>query len=134
MSVMFILSACNANKTKTQEENNQAQTEQSVPGSDQDEHGCKGSAGYIWSAVRNDCVRPFEAGVKLRDSKNADATSAAFLVFADDSAKVELFLPAAESGIILDKQAEAWKNDTYRVYQKDGKWAVDEKDALIYAE
>lgn len=25
------------------------------------EHGCVGSAGYVWSEVKKDCIRPFEA-------------------------------------------------------------------------
>ncbi|MDD2954130.1 MAG: hypothetical protein PHC95_13385 [Parabacteroides sp.] len=123
-SALIILSACNTNKAK----------EQAAVGSDRDEHDCIGSAGYVWSEVREDCIRPFEAGVKLRDRKNADATTAAFLVFATDSLKAELFLPTVDKGIVLDKQDQAWSYGSYRAYLKEGKWTVDEKDALIYAE
>jgi hypothetical protein len=30
-----------------------------MPGSDNDAHGCKGSAGYIWNAELAGCVRPW---------------------------------------------------------------------------
>ncbi|MCX9155589.1 hypothetical protein OPU71_05565 [Niveibacterium sp. 24ML] len=30
------------------------------PGSDQDAHGCRGSAGYAWCAREAACVRPWE--------------------------------------------------------------------------
>lgn len=123
-SALIILSACNTNKAK----------EQVAIGSDRDEHGCIGSAGYVWSEVREDCIRPFEAGVKLQDRKNTDSTTAAFLVFATDSLKVELFLPTVGKGVILDKQDEIWRNDSFLAYLKDGKWTVDEKGTLIYAE
>ena len=123
-SALIILSACNTNKAK----------EQVAIGSDRDEHSCIGSAGYVWSEVREDCIRPFEAGVKLQDRKNTDSTTAAFLVFATDSLKVELFLPTVGKGVILDKQDEIWRNDSFLAYLKDGKWTVDEKGTLIYAE
>ena len=29
-------------------------------GGDRDEHGCIGSAGYVWSEVSQDCIRVFE--------------------------------------------------------------------------
>jgi hypothetical protein len=31
-------------------------------GGDRDEHGCIGSAGYVWDEARQDCVRPWEVG------------------------------------------------------------------------
>jgi|GEM_PF-3337725 len=31
-----------------------------MPGSDRDEHGCIGSAGYEWCAEKQKCIRPFE--------------------------------------------------------------------------
>ena len=39
-----------------------------MPGSDRDAHGCIGSAGYIWSEVRQDCIRLFEQGIRTVDS------------------------------------------------------------------
>lgn len=43
----------NATSTRSEEQNN-------MPGSDRDEHGCIGSAGYKWCAVKNKCLRLFE--------------------------------------------------------------------------
>lgn len=34
-------------------------------GADRDAHGCIGSAGYVWSQVREECIRPFEAGIRM---------------------------------------------------------------------
>jgi LPXTG-motif cell wall-anchored protein len=31
-----------------------------MPGSDEDEHGCKQSAGYVWCEAKQRCIRPFE--------------------------------------------------------------------------
>lgn len=43
-------------------------------GSDRDEHGCIGSAGYRWCAQENECVRPWE----LAKEKGLEATPEAF--------------------------------------------------------
>ena len=39
--------------------------ENPIVGGDSDEHGCKGSAGYSWSIVKNECIRLFESGIRL---------------------------------------------------------------------
>ena len=36
-----------------------------IVGGDRDAHGCIGSAGYTYSAVRTECVRLWEVGVRL---------------------------------------------------------------------
>jgi len=42
------------------------------PGGDHDEHGCKASAGYMWCAKENTCVRPWE----LAKAKGFDNSAA----------------------------------------------------------
>ncbi|MCS3292265.1 hypothetical protein NXW28_15700 [Bacteroides fragilis] len=62
-------SACKSNKAG-QDTASEAKTEEAViPGSDKDEHGCVGSAGYVWSEVKKDCIRPFEAGLKISETQ-----------------------------------------------------------------
>jgi predicted amidohydrolase YtcJ len=39
---------------------NEASAAQQSVGSDKDEHGCKGSAGYQWCGKKEECVRPWE--------------------------------------------------------------------------
>lgn len=75
-------------------------------GNDKDDHGCIGSAGYQWSEVLQDCIRPFEKGVKLVSSTDPYTSFAAFLVFNADSSKVEVFLPKVEKKPILKRQAD----------------------------
>ncbi|MCB5172312.1 hypothetical protein LGV59_12985 [Bacteroides fragilis] len=62
-------SACKSNKAG-QDTASEAKTEEAaIPGSDKDEHGCVGSAGYVWSEVKKDCIRPFEAGLKISETQ-----------------------------------------------------------------
>lgn len=105
-----------------------------VIGGDADEHGCKTSAGYTWSEVRKDCIRLFEAGVKLNDSKNANATSVAYLVFSVDSLNAELFVPQQKGSVLLHRTEQAWENETYSAYRKGNKLVVEESGVQLFAE
>ncbi len=72
-------------------------------GNDKDSHGCIASAGYIWSELLQECIRPFEKGVKLLGIDSDDAVYAAYLVFDADQSKVEVFLPTEDQHPILCK-------------------------------
>lgn len=112
----------------------------SLAGADSDSHGCKGSAGYTWSEVRQDCIRIWEAGVKIMPV--GDITVAAYAVFAKDSAKVELFLPGAKQGEILDKRTlstgeSVWNiedNDTKNLCKVDGLWRLTQRGKVTFKE
>lgn len=41
-----------------------------MPGSDKDNHGCIGSAGYIWSISKEKCIRTFEEDILTHNDKN----------------------------------------------------------------
>src|SRR5882757_2896536 len=57
-----------------------------VVGNDADEHGCKASAGYNWSVLKNDCVRIFESGIRLMpQDPGLNKTLAAFVIFKSDN-------------------------------------------------
>ena len=63
--VALTFAACN-NSTPQQTDNTAEQpaTTEETPmvGGDRDEHGCIGSAGYTWSALRGECIQVFEVG------------------------------------------------------------------------
>ena len=103
-------------------------------GADRDGHDCIGSAGYQWSEVRKDCIRPFEDGIKMLPTTQPDtgAVYAAYIVFSADSAQAELFLPGNEKTEVLDRRdlpggGHAWNiedDDTKNVRQADGQWVI----------
>jgi hypothetical protein len=86
-------------------------------GNDADEHGCKASAGYRWSVLRNECIRIFEAGIRLDPTaKDLEQTLSAFVIIKTDNSdqEIELFVPYDEQTIIVKKEsANKWKNDKY---------------------
>ena len=102
-----------------------------MPGSDRDEHGCIGSAGYQWSQVQKKCIRIFEAGTRL--------VSATYLVFGKDSLQSELFLPCSRESYLLNRrktsdghQWSAASDGTLTVGQADGKWNAERSGKAIY--
>lgn len=98
-----------------------------VVGADEDAHGCKTSAGYTWSALKNECVRIFEAGTALRPVDSTGVQMAAFVIF--DGDKAELFVQT-EKPLVLMRKAEGepftggqWQLIPWKGYvlKKDGK-------------
>jgi hypothetical protein len=77
-----------------------------VVGADADAHGCKGSAGYVWSDVQQRCMRLFEDALAFDPYvDNPDQTLKAFVVLSPDASqpqKAELFLPQSPKALPLE--------------------------------
>ncbi len=111
-----------------------------MPGSDRDEHGCIGSAGYTWSELRKECIRIFEVGTKLNPTDAvADKTTAAFVVFNSRiPAKAELYVPGqAGTSVIMEygkKNSDMWFSEEWKL-EKTAKGLTLLKDSVVlYAE
>ena len=111
-----------------------------IVGNDADEHGCKGSAGYQWSVLKNDCIKVFEAGIRLEaKAKDLDKSLSAFVVFKSetDEKQAEIFLPSSKTTMLLpqvkDSGAGTWQNETYTLTQWKGMYALENnKKELLY--
>ncbi len=79
---------------------------QRMVGNDRDSHGCLPSAGYQWSELLKDCIRPFEKGVRLDPVAGNPSNGMTCLVFNADSSKVEVFLPSQTAHPILERQPQ----------------------------
>lgn len=97
------------NKSKSNNDSVAAIDSINIPkvGADSDAHGCKASAGYTWSELKQKCVRVFEEGTKLSPYQNENQTAeiAAFVLFEENGNKAELFLPN-EKPLILERKSE----------------------------
>lgn len=62
-------------------------TESTMLGVDRDRHGRIGSAGFVWSALKKECVQPFEIGIKLLPTDKS-STSVAYLLPNGDRSEV----------------------------------------------
>lgn len=133
--ITVTFSACKSNKEAKEGADDKTKVEDvAMTGNDRDEHGCIGSAGYVWSELKKDCIRPFEAGMKIAGITDENKTSAAFVVFDADSAKAELFIPEVKGGVMLEHAGNEWKNDTFSVSCKDGKWNVSKNGKVTFAD
>ncbi|KQT23674.1 hypothetical protein ASG22_06430 [Chryseobacterium sp. Leaf405] len=111
-------------------------------GGDKDVHGCRGSAGYTYSQLRNDCVRVFEQKIKLKEVNPAgSSTSMTAVIFSKNMKKAEIFIPdGSAKSIILDRQGKGkiWKSGTHIKesyvlipYKKTG-YQIKKDDVVIY--
>lgn len=134
LHITFVLSlailACSSNKKMKE-------TKEMMVGSDQDEHGCKPSAGYTWSILKNDCVRFFEIGIALEPTKETlkNGTIAFVITNENEKGKVEVFIPSQNGGIILLQTAEnhkIWKNDTLTLERKENSYLLFSGTEEIY--
>lgn len=136
----LLLSGCKSGgEKKADRTTDDSTTTATIVGNDKDEHGCIASAGYTWSEVQKDCIRLWEKGVRTHAVDNTDKTL--FLIFAPDSAQVELFFSEKDaSKEILDRRtlpsgAHVWNvedDDTKNVRLENGKWTVSQRGKVIY--
>ncbi len=129
-TTLFVLQSCQPKENKTEK----IAPETKVVGADADVHGCKGSAGYTWSELKQNCIRIFEDGVKMTAADSTlDQTIAAFAVFNTDSSKVELFIPSVAKGIILSKtEVGKWADSHYVFTSKYQQFEIQNGKTLLY--
>lgn len=138
----ILLSACNSKAKDSKDgeivEDTVLIAEGQIVGDDVDSHGCKLSAGYTWSKVCRDCIRVFEAGIRMKDMMDSTATSSAFIVFAKDSTQCEVFLPQVEASLVLslkeEKGVKVWSSEDITVKQVKGQWEIVNGDILVFAQ
>lgn len=125
------LFSCNSQKAGNnaqQQTNPEAKT---VLGGDKDDHGCKPSAGYQWSAIKQECIRPFELKDKLKDL--TDDTMAAFLLFSENKKQVEIFAKDFKTPLVISASENEVYISTDKVYklQKDAQnhWVLYKNEA-----
>mgnify|MGYP007086750398 FL=1 len=128
--MFFLLSACKGQKPDGTP----------TVGGDRDKHGCIGSAGYQWSELRGECIRLFEAGIRLDpQAKELNQTTSAFVVFKsmDEDAKAELFLPGEKKSMLLPRvgkeDEDNRKNKKYTLKQWRGMYSLENSQKkLLY--
>lgn len=62
-------------------------------GGDRDVHGCIGSAGYTYSAIKDSCVRVWMEKIKLQGMTPETKGFIAALIFSKDKKKAEVLMP-----------------------------------------
>lgn len=100
-------------------------------GADFDEFGCKGSAGYVWSVLKNKCIGPGET-----DSVFDGASGKFGLLFNDNHLRAELIgfnYQNYESNLILSKNQKSkyWRNGAIKMRSSKDFYSLTDDDVVI---
>lgn len=93
---------------KIEEKAEQEKLEEVMLGGEKDKHGCVVSAGYIWSEISQNCIRPFEVGYRLNpsdSSKNEDASLSAYLILDESQKKAEIYIPGEKTSLLFERNS-----------------------------
>jgi hypothetical protein len=108
----------------------QDSTKSLIVGNDKDKHGCIGSAGYIWSVLKKECVRTFEL---TQTDKNAielvsiDNTQKMVVLFSSNKTKAEVFYSGGNKVVNKSTRGNVYvlKNEKHiveKLINLKGKW------------
>jgi len=105
-------------------------------GGNTDAHGCLVAAGYTWSIVKQNCIRPFEEGITLVEINPTQSYKNASYALIDSAKKqAELFTPVEKQSIILNERKESvFSNNKYTLSQEGKKWVLWLDKQKIYQE
>ncbi|WP_027380764.1 hypothetical protein [Chryseobacterium daeguense] len=115
--------------------------ERGLPGGDKDVHGCRGSAGYTYSQLKNTCVRLFEQKIQLEEvSSDKSYTSGTAVIFSKNMKRAEIFIPDGNAkSIILERQGKSkvWKSgkhikDTYVLTPYKKSYQIKKGNTVIF--
>lgn len=94
-------------------------------GSDRDAHGCIPSAGYSWSALKQQCIQPFDKpDIKLADPDND--TLAVYVLLSGDKSRAEVFAAGLPENTILEsiKGGYASRDGKIRLLREEDGWRL----------
>lgn len=94
-------------------------------GGDRDAHGCIVSAGYGWSALKQQCIQPFDnPDITFADPDND--TLAVYVLLSDDKSRAEVFASGVPENTILEsvKGGYASRDGKIRLLREEGGWRL----------
>jgi len=114
-----------------------ASSKKVVLGTDKDENGCVTSAGYRWSVIREECIRPVEECYRLNTiqalASESDSTSI-YVAFEEEGDRAELFLPGSVKSVVLKQEAKKspYKDKHWTLYSQNG-YKLKKDGKILYA-
>ncbi len=131
---LYALSSCQGAK-KNNESNGDSSSSIAV-GNKKDKNGCLVSAGYTWSKLKEDCIRPWEGTITLNiTDTSANYETAAFVLLDSVQRKAELFLKEEDESVVLDhKSTNLYSSEDYQLKQQDHCWSVVHNKQTLYEE
>jgi len=106
-----------------------------ISGPDTDSKGCVTSAGYHWSRLKGECIRPLEDGYRLNSIEKVEDESpvkSAFVIFSEEKDKAELYMPDTQNSILLIKDGNnIYKSGAWSLHADDG-FTLKKHGQLLY--
>lgn len=105
-------------------------------GGEKDANGCLVAAGYTWSKLKKDCIRPFEDGISLHTLNTTSAyQTAAYALIDTVNKKAEIFVPEEQSSILLQQDSSnLFSNGKFNLTQENFCWTLSLKKTALYQE
>lgn len=101
-----------------------------------DEHGCLVSAGYAWSKIKEECIRPWEGTITMNvTDTSTNFETAAFVLMDSVKHKAELFIKEEEESVLLDSIApHLYANTHYKLIEENHCWSLVHQEEVLYEE
>ncbi len=113
------------------------QLDSPLVGGERDSYGCVTSAGYTYSHLRQQCLRPWEDGIRLAAVETAGVplASGAYVLLSDDGSRAELFWALGPSAVLeraFAPQGPYWTNDGVRLERLPQGWRLYKENRLLF--
>ena len=99
-------------------------------GEQRDAHGCVTTAGYVWSAAKDSCIRLWESGSVLEPTGRSELI--VYAVESDDKMKAEIFIPDYSTIILLGDGRGNYRKDSLILTANGSKYALQMNGKTIY--
>jgi|SRR5690606_10195502 hypothetical protein len=105
-------------------------------GNTRDNNGCVTTAGYTWSQLKKDCIRPFEVGVTLEILNTANTyQTAAHILIDSTQKKAEIFVPDEDDSIILEQSTDStFTNGKFNLTRENYCWTLSLNTIKLFQE
>lgn len=129
---LFFISSCKSEdrNPETKEVQKDTVTRKPRPGDVKDEHGCMTSAGYIWSAARNECIRLWEVASEVEATNRSEFV--VHVLVTDDKSKAEVFIPEEGSIVLNGNGNDTYSNDSLTLLANGKNFVLKQNGKAIF--
>lgn len=105
-------------------------------GSVKDQEGCLTSAGYTWSQLKEECIRPFELGIELYNLNTSTSYQTAAYILVDSiQREAEVFVAEANQSVLLEKDStDTYTNGKFNLTKENFLWTLSLNNIKLYQE
>ena len=105
----------------------QAEMQEPAIGGERDAHGCLPAAGQSWSAVKQQCVQPFNVANIRLEEKQGSATFGIDVILSDDRQRAEIFSVSLPENTILQAVKGGYASTDGKIrllHDENGHWKL----------